>query len=91
MAGLRDDYLTLQHQLDAERTTREADEHDTSELRERLARTAESSSRLAAEAEVLRSELERTRAEMDELDPVQTEIGRRWIWLVTALLVVLGC
>ena len=90
VAGLRDDYLALQRQLDAERDVREADERDTGELRERLARTAESSERLAAEAEVLRGELERTRQQMEILDPVDTEIGRRWIWLVTALIVVLG-
>jgi len=90
VAGLRDDYLALQRQLDAERGVHEADERDTGELRERLARTAESSERLAAEAEVLRGELERTRQQMEVLDPVDTEIGRRWIWLVTVLIVVLG-
>jgi hypothetical protein len=76
--------------LDAERGGHAADERDTGELRERLARTAESSERLAAEAEVLRGELERTRQQMEVLDPVDTEIGRRWIWLVTVLIVVLG-
>jgi hypothetical protein len=90
VAGLRDDYLALQRQLDAERGGHAADERDTGELRERLARTAESSERLAAEAEVLRGELERTRQQMEVLDPVDTEIGRRWIWLVTVLIVVLG-
>ena len=90
VAGLRDDYLELQRQLDSERSVRDADERDTSELRERLERTAESSQRLAAEAEVLRVELERTRDQMAALDPVDTEIGRRWIWLVTAMIVVLG-
>jgi hypothetical protein len=90
VAGLRDDYLALQSQLDSERSVREADQRDTGELRERLERTAESSERLAAEAEVLRVELEHTRAQMASLDPVDTEIGRRWIWLVTAMIVVLG-
>ena len=90
VAGLRDDYLALQAQLDDERAVREAEEHDTSELRERLLRAAGSSERLAAEADVLRDELERTRREMAQLDPVQTEIGRRWVWLVAALIVVLG-
>jgi hypothetical protein len=90
VAGLRDDYLALQAQLDAERSVREADERDTGELRARLERTAESSQRLAAEAELLRSELERTRSQMADLNPVDTEIGRRWIWLVTAMIVVLG-
>lgn len=90
VAGLRDDYRALQEQLDAERSVRDAEEHDTTELRERLVVAAGSSERLAAEAEVLRDELERTRRQMAELDPVQTEIGRRWIWLVAALIVVLG-
>lgn len=90
VAGLRDDYLALQSQLDAERVVREADERDTGELRDRLERTAESSQRLAADAELLRSELERTRAGIAELNPVHTEIGRRWIWLVTAMILVLG-
>jgi hypothetical protein len=90
VAGLRDDYLELQRQLDAERSVREADERDTGELRDRLTRTAASSERLEAEAELLRTELERTRLDMADLDPVDTEIGRRWIWLVTAMIVVLG-
>jgi hypothetical protein len=90
VAGLRDDYLELQRELDAERSVRESEERDTGELRARLARTAAASERLASEAELLRSELERTRLEMAELDPVDTEIGRRWIWLVAALIVVLG-
>jgi hypothetical protein len=90
VAGLRDDYLALQSQLDAERAVREADERDTGELRARLELTAESSERLAAEAELLRAELERTRAQIADLNPVDTDIGRRWIWLVTAMIVVLG-
>ena len=90
VAGLRDDYLSLQRQLDAERAVREAGQADTSELRDRLLLTAASSERLAVEAEHLRSELERTREQMKDLDPVATEIGRRWIWLVSALIVVLG-
>ena len=69
---------------------RSADERDTGELRARLELTAESSERLAAEAELLRAELERTRAQIADLNPVDTDIGRRWIWLVTAMIVVLG-
>jgi hypothetical protein len=90
VAGLRDDYLALQSQLDLERSVREADQRDTGELRDRLHRTAESSEHLAVEAELLRVELEHTRQQMAALDPVDTEIGRRWIWLVTAMIVVLG-
>ncbi len=90
VAGLRDDYLALQRQLDAERTVREATQSDTGELRQRLDQTAEAARRLQTEAEVLRAELDRTRDEMAVLDPVETEIGRRWVWLVTVLIVVLG-
>jgi len=90
VAGLRDDYVALQAQLDAERASREAEEQDSTELRERLARAAGATERLGAEADHLRRELERTREEMARLDPVQTEIGRRWIWLVAALILVLG-
>jgi len=90
VSGLRDDYLALEAQLDAERSVREAEERDTGELRARLERTAESSRQLAAEAELLRAELDRTRTEMAELNPADTVIGRRWIWLVTAMIVVLG-
>ena len=91
VAGLRDDYLALQRQLDAERSVREADERDTGELRQRLdahgrvVRAPGGRGRGAA-----RRARAHPRARWRELDPVDTEIGRRWIWLVTALIVVLG-
>jgi hypothetical protein len=90
VAGLRDEYLELQRQLDSERSVRDAEEHDTSELRRRLTTTAEAAARLHAEGEQLRSELERTRAELKDVDPMQTEIGRRWLWLVAAMILLLG-
>jgi hypothetical protein len=90
VAGLRDEYLELQRQLDSERSVRDAEEHDTSELRRRLTTTAEAAARLHAEGEQLRAELERTRAELQDVDPTQTEIGRRWLWLVAAMILLLG-
>lgn len=90
VAGLRDDYLSLRRQLDSERQATEREQGDTSELRRQLAETEAASERLARESELLRAELEETRASIDELDPTQTAAGRRWIWLVTALLAVLA-
>jgi chromosome segregation ATPase len=90
VAGLREEYLVLQNQLDAERAVHEAEEHDTSELRQRLDRTAEAAARLHAEGEHLRHELERTRAALAVVDPAQTEAGRRWMWLVAGLVLTLG-
>jgi chromosome segregation ATPase len=90
VAGLRDDYAALRRQLDAERRTHEAEARDTTDLRHRLDRTADASMRLEGEAEALRGELDRTRAEMARLDPVETEAGRRWMWLVAGLIVVLA-
>jgi hypothetical protein len=90
VAGLREEYLELQRQLDSERSVRDAEEHDTSELRRRLTTTAEAAARLHAEGEQLRAELERTRAELEDVDPSQTEIGRRWLWLVAAMILLLG-
>jgi hypothetical protein len=90
VAGLREEYLELQRQLDSERSVRDAEEHDTSELRRRLTTTAEAAARLHAEGEQLRAELERTRAELEAVDPSRTEIGRRWLWLVAAMILLLG-
>jgi hypothetical protein len=90
VAGLREEYLELQRQLDSERSVRDAEEHDTSELRRRLTTTAEAAARQHAEGEQLRAELERTRAELEDVDPSQTEIGRRWLWLVAAMILLLG-
>jgi hypothetical protein len=90
VAGLREEYLELQRQLDAERAVREAEERDTTELHQRLVRTTEAAARLHTEGEQLRAELERTRAALEVIDPVQTEIGRRWMWLVAAFILLLG-
>ncbi|HEY6532877.1 MAG TPA: Swt1 family HEPN domain-containing protein [Acidimicrobiales bacterium] len=90
VAGLREEYLDLQRQLDSERTVRDSEEHDTSDLHQRLVTTAEAAARLHAEGEQLRAELERTRAELSGVDPMHTEIGRRWMWLVAGLILLLG-
>lgn len=90
VAGLRDDYLVLKRQLDAERLRAEEQQGDTTELRRQLDETESAADRLATESELLRLELERTRASIDEIPPTETAVGRRWLWLISALIVVLG-
>jgi hypothetical protein len=90
VAGLRDDYAALQRQLEAERVAHEAEARDTTDLHRRLDRTGEASRRLEGEAEALRLELERTRSRLDHVDPLATEAGRRWIWLMASLIVLLA-
>jgi hypothetical protein len=90
VAGLRDDYLTLQSQLEDERRAREAGAVDTSVVAEQLGRTSGALDSLHDESESLRHQLELARAALHDIDPVATPIGRRWIWLVSALLILLA-
>jgi len=89
VAGLRDGYRDLQRQLDLERAKREEVLDDTTQVREQLAATEAAAAALEEESAQLRDELEAARAARD-LDPLATAAGRRWLWLVTALLLVLG-
>lgn len=90
VAGLRDEYLRLQRQLEEERAGREQVQEDTSSVRNQLSSTESALVALQRESSTLRGELARTRAEMRHVDPAQTEEGRRWIWLMTVLVLVLG-
>jgi hypothetical protein len=88
VAGLRDQYLELQQQLEqagtgAAATQAEADavEAQLREARVALTGLQDDSSRLADELAHARQAL---------ADPVRTEVGRRWILLVAALVLVLG-
>jgi hypothetical protein len=90
VAGLRDDYLELRRQLDAERAQREEVLEDTTHVREQLAATEAAAEALEAQSSELREQLQAARESMESVDPLGTEVGRRWLWLVTALLLVLG-
>jgi hypothetical protein len=90
VAGLRDDYLALERQLDAERSQREAVLEDTSQVRDQLAATVAAAADLERQSEQLRQELESIREAFATIDPLQTEEGRRWLWLAAALILVLG-
>jgi small-conductance mechanosensitive channel len=90
VSGLRDEYLALQRQLEEERNRREAALDDTTSVRDQLSRAESALGGLQTESEVLRGQLDQARATMTQVDPAQTEIGRRWIWLITALVIVMG-
>ncbi len=90
VAGLRDEYRSLRRQLDVERTEREAALGDTTEVKAQLAATEDAVGELESEADALRLELRAAQEAMASLDPATTEVGRRWLWLVSALLVVMA-
>jgi hypothetical protein len=90
VAGLREQYQNLQKQLEDERTKRESTAQDTSSVREQLASAEMALVGLHKEASQLRDQLSDARRSMRMIDPVDTEVGRRWIWLVTVLILLLG-
>ncbi len=90
VAGLRDQYRLMQRQLEEERRTREAALEDTSAVREQLASTEAALVALQTQSVKLNDQLTTTRRTLATIDPVDTPTGRRWLWLVTALILVLG-
>lgn len=90
VAGLRDQYEELQRQLEEERRNRERVSDDTTSVRDQLAAAEMALVGLRRESDLLRDQLADARDAVHRIDPVETEVGRRWIWLVTALVLVLG-
>ena len=90
VAGLRDQYETLQRQLEEERRSREKVSDDTTGVRDQLAAAEMALVGLRREADLLRDQLDDARGSIEKIDPVDTEVGRRWIWLVTVLVLMLG-
>jgi len=90
VAGLRDQYEALQRQLEEERNSREQVSEDTTVVRDQLAAAEMALVNLRRESDTLRDQLGEARDRVERIDPVETEVGRRWIWLVTALVVMLG-
>jgi hypothetical protein len=90
VAGLRDEYLTLRRQLEAERAKRESVSGDTSSVGEQLDRATSALDRLQSESEALRGQLASARASLHEINLIDTPVGRRWIWMVSFLLVFLA-
>jgi hypothetical protein len=87
VSGLRDDYESLRRQL--ERGGDGPADGPTTH-REQLAVTSAAVDELRHEAAVLRDELGRTRREVRHLDPVHTDAGRRWVWLMIGLVLTLA-
>jgi hypothetical protein len=90
VAGLRDQYEELQRQLEEERRNRERVSDDTTSVRDQLAAAEMALVGLRRESDLLRDQLADARESVHRIDPVENEAGRRWIWLVTALVLVLG-
>ncbi len=90
VSGLRDEYLSVQRQLEEERTHREAELDDTTTVKEQLSRAERVLLDLHNESASLQLQLAETRHQLEDVDPAVTETGRRWLWLVTALLLCLG-
>jgi hypothetical protein len=90
VSGLRDEYLAVQRQLEEERASREADRDDTTSVREQLENAESVLHDLQRESASLQSQLAATRKSLADIDPVVTDAGRRWLWLVTALVICLG-
>ncbi len=86
VAGLRDRYQALQHQLAGGRVGTEDRETVDAQLSE--AQMALDS--LQGESERLRRELTSARDAMNSLNPTDLPAGRRWIWLATTLILLLG-
>lgn len=87
VAGLRDQYVELKRQMDEEGR---AEDQPATELRDQLATAEMALVGLQRESDLLRLQLSDARRSISRIDPVETEIGRRWIWLVTVLILVLG-
>lgn len=87
VSGLRDDYESLRRQLEQDVGVRP---DAVAARRDQLVETAAAVDGLHREAEVLRDELDRTRRALRGVDPVHTEAGRRWVWLMIGLLVTMA-
>lgn len=90
VSGLRERYRELQAALDEARQADTRGSEDVSSFKDQLSSTEQALAQLQEESAKLHHELTETRTQLERLDPVQTAIGRRWIMLVTALVMVLG-
>lgn len=90
VSGLRDEYLAVQRQLEEERSSQEAVRDDTTGVREQLSRAENVLSDLQGESALLQKQLAQTRQALADVNPAVTDAGRRWLWLVAALIICLG-
>lgn len=92
VAGLKEEYEELRRRLDNEESdaNTEAEADSTSEVRRQLLDAERSLHGLQDEAVALRNQLKEARQSIARVNPVDTDIGRRWIWLVSVLILMLG-
>jgi hypothetical protein len=90
VAGLRDQYLVLQKQLEEERAKRESVLEDTTSVREQLDSATSAIEALQDQSVALNEQLNDARRNLRDINPLETAAGRRWIWLITSLVLVLG-
>jgi hypothetical protein len=90
VAGLRERYREVQTQLDDAHRIGEREAQDMSAVRHQLETTEQALTQLQQESSRLHAELETTRTQLETIDPAATVVGRRWLWLYAALILVLG-
>ena len=90
VAGLRDQYLVVQRQLEEEREKREAVLDDTTTVRQQLDAAEAAIAALQNQSGALNEQLSSARRTLATIDPIDTEVGKRWLWLISALVMVLG-
>jgi hypothetical protein len=90
VSGLRERYREVQTQLDEARQVGEREAQDVTSVRNQLETTEQAVIHLQQESSRLHTELQATRERLTTIDPAATVVGRRWLWLYAALVLVLG-
>lgn len=90
VAGLRDDYLALQRQLEGAQQGVTGNEGGPDMVQQQLASAEMALVGLQRESVLLREQLAQARDDMAGINPLDTVEGRRWVWLVASLLVTMA-
>jgi prefoldin subunit 5 len=94
VTGLRDAYLSMQRLAESDRLRRDdasaTTDLDPDAVHEHLRTTESTIVALQERSEGLRVELTDARASLANVNPVETDEGRRWIWLIIGLLMVMA-
>lgn len=88
VSGLKDQYEALQRELEGAERRATSREVDTGALAQQLMDARAAIESLHTSSDRLHLQLAGARRALD--DPTQTEVGRRWVMLVAALVMVLG-
>lgn len=90
VAGLRDDYLALQRQLEGAQHGVTGHDGGPDVVQQQLASAEMALVGLQRESVLLREQLSQARSDMAGINPLDTVEGRRWVWLVASLLVTMA-